>query len=104
MRRPEAGARRAEDPGVLLAGQAVEAALRHQPVLRQQAVLLPRAERLRAESCRQPAVCRGRRGAGRFAATERQPAVRRAEASWWLRQPEAAARRASSAEKGSASW
>jgi hypothetical protein len=82
MRRQEAGARRAEDPGVLLAGQAVEAALRRPRVRRQPEVLPPRAVRLRADSCRQPVVCRGRRAADRFAAMEPQPAVRRAEASW----------------------
>ena len=73
--------------------------MRHPRVLRRPEVLPQQAVRQRAESCLQPEAFPERRGADRFAATERQPAVRRAAVSWWLRQPEVAARRASSAER-----
>jgi hypothetical protein len=59
----------------------------HPPVLRlpevlpQQAVFPQPAVRQRAESCRQPEAHPERLGADRFAAMERQPAVRRVEAS-----------------------
>jgi hypothetical protein len=77
-----AGARRAEVPGVLLADQEAEAGARHLQALRllevhpavfPQPAVRRRAARLQAESCLAD-VLPVRRAAGRYAATEHQPA------------------------------